>query len=436
MQDQLSFCVVICVHTDERTELSVNAIRSVAAQTFKPHEIIVVADHNVRLADELAKRCPEARVIANSGPKGLSGARNTGCQAASSTIIAFLDDDAEADSEWLSRMATHYADPSVLGVGGYVEAVWPGGAPSWFPEEFAWVVGCSYRGLPTRVEAVRNLIGCNMSFQRDKITLLGGFRETLGREGGNAFGGEETDICIRATNVFSGGRIVYDPAIVVRHHISEGRKSLAYFLRRCLAEGRSKAMLVNRNGRQDGLSSERRYLSTILPGGIAAGLGDTLRGRISGLGRAAAIVAGLLQTAAGYADFRFLRPSKAAPADGFQPISIIDVDLDAPPQWKPLGTTGNGREHGGVFILARSGGRPVATVELPLIRAVEDTLLFRSLLVARLSAHPATPDPRAGSRRCEAGQRCRRHPGPAGAACPLPRQPDVPELLELRDHRR
>jgi GT2 family glycosyltransferase len=393
MLDHLSFSVVICVHSDERTELSVKAIRSAMAQTHKPDEIIVVADHNPRLADELARHCPEARVIQNRGRKGLSGARNTGCEAARFDVIAFLDDDAEADLQWLSGMASHYANPCVMGVGGHVEPVWRGRAPSWFPEEFNWVVGCSYRGLPSTAADVRNLIGCNMSFRREMITMLGGFRESLGRDGGNAFGCEETDLCIRATQMFSGWRIVYDPAVVVRHHVSEDRKSIVYFLLRCLAEGRSKAIVVNRNGRHSGLSSERSYVWKILPTGIAAGFADATRGRLSGLGRAAAIVAGFLPTAFGYADFRFLRPSRAQAADPFQPVQIVEIDLDAPLGGRRLGTTEKAPEYGGLFVFVRKGGRPAATVELPSIRPFDDTQLFRWLLSAHLKREAMDPVP-------------------------------------------
>ena len=42
---------------------------------------------------------------------------------------------------------------------------WPELAPRWLPEEFYWVVGCSYRGLPESVGPVRNPIGASMSMR-------------------------------------------------------------------------------------------------------------------------------------------------------------------------------------------------------------------------------------------------------------------------------
>ena len=65
--------------------------------------------------------------------EGLSGARNTGVGAARGSVVAFLDDDARADRGWLERLLAHYDDPSVLGVGGRVEADWARGRPGVVP---------------------------------------------------------------------------------------------------------------------------------------------------------------------------------------------------------------------------------------------------------------------------------------------------------------
>nr|CAD6405336.1 glycosyltransferase family 2 protein [Rhizobium sp. Q54] len=393
MQDHHSFGVVICVHSDERLCLAIKAIQSVATQTHQPDEIIVVCDHNPGLAERLSHECPQARVIPNRYGKGLSGARNSGWEAVHSDIVAFLDDDAEAAPDWLSRLSGHYANPCVMGVGGNVEAVWQQRRPSWFAKEFDWIVGCSYRGLPVKAAPVRNLIGCNMSFRREIISMLGGFREAFGRDGANAFGCEETDFCIRASQMFPGWRIIYDPEVSVRHHVPTERASFSYFMRRCLAEGRSKALLVMRNGHQRGLSSERNYIWKTLSTGIARELGGALRGRVSGLDRAATIVAGFLGTAAGYLDYRVRRRPRGGSPDDFQPVQIVEVNLDDPPTGNLLGENAMSREFGGILILVRKYRRPVGMVELPAIRPLIDTQLLRWLLTAHIQREVLDPVP-------------------------------------------
>ena len=84
-----------------------------------------------------------------------------------------------------------YQDANIMGAGGLIQPMWAQQKPAWFPEEFNWVVGCSYRGLPENTAPVRNLIGCNMSYLRIVIEQLGGFRNGIGHVGGRPQGDDE-----------------------------------------------------------------------------------------------------------------------------------------------------------------------------------------------------------------------------------------------------
>lgn len=144
--------VVICAYTEDRWEDVLAAVASVRAQSRPALETLLVVDHNEVLLDRLAKEyqdTDDVRVLANAGPRGLSAGRNTGIAASRGGIVAFLDDDAVAERDWLGHFAEAYADPRVMAVGGRTEPLWASGRrPGWFPEEFDWVVGCTYRGLP------------------------------------------------------------------------------------------------------------------------------------------------------------------------------------------------------------------------------------------------------------------------------------------------
>jgi GT2 family glycosyltransferase len=214
--------------------------------------------------------------------------------------VAFLDDDAVAAPGWLAHLLAPYADPAVCGVGGSVDPWFPGDRPPNLPAEFDWVVGCTYRGLPTSRAPVRNLIGANMSFRRSVFERVGGFHNDMGRIGSRPLGCEETEFCIRARQA-GAGEVMLEPAARVRHRVPAERTSWRYFRARCWAEGLSKAVVARRAGRADGLAAERSYTLRTLPRGFAAGLTDAaLRRDPTGFLRAGAIAAGLAITSAGY----------------------------------------------------------------------------------------------------------------------------------------
>src|SRR5438105_6645858 len=156
MPSPISTSVIICSYTLERWSSLCDAVQSAREQRHPPGEILVVADHNRNLFDRLRSELPDVVALENRGPRGPSGARNTGIAAATGEIIAFLDDDTAAAPDWLALLVSAYTDPAVLAVGGYIDPAWSASPPAWFPSEFHWVLGCSYRGLPSRRAPVRN----------------------------------------------------------------------------------------------------------------------------------------------------------------------------------------------------------------------------------------------------------------------------------------
>jgi glycosyltransferase involved in cell wall biosynthesis len=300
--------VVICVYTEDRWEDILAAVASVRAQSRPALETLLVVDHNAALLDRLTKEYKEpgdgtvVRVLANAGPRGLSAGRNTGIAAARGDVIAFLDDDAVAERDWLRHFAEGYADPRVMAVGGRTEPIWASGRrPAWFPEEFDWIVGCTYKGLPAGLVKVRNVLGGNASFRRTAFDAAGGFATGIGRDGDKRpLGCEETELCIRLTRARPDAILLIDDRAVIHHRVPEAREHFGYFRTRAYAEGLSKALVARSVGTDKGLESERRYATRVLPAGVARGLRDFVLARPGGAGRAGAIVAGVLTAAGGY----------------------------------------------------------------------------------------------------------------------------------------
>jgi cellulose synthase/poly-beta-1,6-N-acetylglucosamine synthase-like glycosyltransferase len=232
---------------------------------LQPLEIILVLDNDVGLVDFYRSRVARDVKIVVSDGFGLSNARNAGVKKAEGEIVAFIDDDAVADEKWLENLIRNYDDLSVVGVGGRIEPLWDEGNPGWFPEELYWIVGCSYKGLPTKKAVIRNPIGCNMSFRRRVIEEVGYFSTAVGRIGNNLLGHEDTEFGIRVTNRLQGKKILYDPEAVVYHRVPANRASLKYVIKRSYAEGFSKAFFPHKNSTsQSALNTEKKYLRDLL----------------------------------------------------------------------------------------------------------------------------------------------------------------------------
>jgi GT2 family glycosyltransferase len=310
-----SISVIICAYTEDRWTALCAAMNSVQSQTRPASELILVIDHNpALLARSITNLAgPGVKIIKNQRKRGLSGARNSGIAASQGDIIAFLDDDAEAEPDWLEQLQASYADSRIFGVGGKIEPAWQGVHPGWFPEEFYWVVGCTYRGMPDESGPVRNLIGANMSFRREVFETVGGFREDVGRVGTRPLGCEETELCIRVYQNWADKFLLYNPRALVHHKVPASRTSRRYFAARCFSEGQSKALISQSVGAKDGLASEWSYTLQTLPKGVLRGLGRGLvKGDLNGFARAGYIMAGLTITTAGYVSGKLSRKQKTA----------------------------------------------------------------------------------------------------------------------------
>jgi len=302
----MDISVIICAYTEKRWDDLLAAVASIQQQTHQARETIVVIDHNPQLFQRARTMFPGVMVIENQEACGLSGARNSGIAIAKGAVVAFMDEDAIAEPSWLAHLAAGYEDKRVMGVGGAIVPTWESGRPAWFPQEFDWVVGCTYQGMSATATVVRNLIGCNMSFRRSLFATVGGFRHGMGRIGTRPLGCEETEFCIRAQQQWPTQVLLYEPLARVHHYVPSQRANWRYFQARCYAEGLSKAQVAHLVGTQDGLAAERRYTLHTLPLGALRGVSDGIvRGDLSGFGRAIAITAGLAITTAGYSNGRF-----------------------------------------------------------------------------------------------------------------------------------
>lgn len=291
--------VVIATYDLARWDLLEAAVTSIQSSTVHPGQVIVSVDQNEALYDRIRAAWPGITVVSNAYERGASGTRNTGAGLVRTPYIVFIDDDIRVRQGWLDRLLQPFADLSVVGTGGGVVPRWQASRPAWFPQEFDWVVGASYRGMPTAQDAVRNVWSENMAVRTDVFREVGGFRSNFGKVG-SYNSPEDTDLCIRMAGSAVGLKWIYVPDALVEHHVPAARSSFSYFLQRNYREGVGKVHMANLIGKQEKLQSERDYVRRTLPSGIAAGLWYPFRyGDMRGFLRAGAIVAGTLAAGAG-----------------------------------------------------------------------------------------------------------------------------------------
>jgi GT2 family glycosyltransferase len=182
-----------------------------------PHELIIVHDpRDAQTAACIAGFAPFART-GDCASENLAQARNLGLVMAHGDIVAFIDDDAVPEPDWLDQIVTAYADPAVSAAGGFIrdgtgvafqarivlidpfgKDVQRASPPAVLPP--GWFIG---------------LTGTNFSVRRRDALAIGGFDEQY------TYFLEETDFLYRLH--LAGGRIAVVPGAEVIHYREQNR---------------------------------------------------------------------------------------------------------------------------------------------------------------------------------------------------------------------
>ena len=237
--------VVICGYTLERTDVLFECIESVLAQTYDPIEIVVVIDGNPELRSVVDDRFGDENsivIVENDENRGISYSRTRGAEEASGEIVAFIDDDGVAESDWIETLLGVYDETDAVAVGGYVAPNWVEGKPSFFPEEFYWLVGCTERGFATDMDEVRNTYGSNISYRRDVFLEVGGYDVNTGRKGDRHIQAHEAPVGIRIREA-TGKGMVYVEDAVVHHTLFAYRGHFRWLVARSFWQGVSKRLM-------------------------------------------------------------------------------------------------------------------------------------------------------------------------------------------------
>ncbi len=223
---------------------------------YPDFEVIVVDDGSSDGTGDIAREYG-FNVITTEN-QGLSAARNTGWQAATGEIVAYLDDDARPDPHWLRYLAHTFMTTGHAAVGG--PNVPPPDAGC-VEESVAASPGGPIHVLISDSEA-EHVPGCNLAIRRDVLARLGGFDARF------RVAGDDVDMCWRI--IEGGWTIGYSPAALVWHH---RRNTVRGYLKQQRGYGRAEALLERKWPGHYNASGHRAWGGTIYGAGGPLALG-------------------------------------------------------------------------------------------------------------------------------------------------------------------
>ncbi len=199
---------IIVVDYKKNNPLLVDCLEAIQKQTYRNYEIVLITDRPVKLHyPKLIKKSFGHYV-------GPAEKRDWGGEHAKGEILAFIDDDAYPDKDWLKNMVKDLSDSTVAGVGG--PGVTPPGV-GWQEAASGWMSASplgagpyTYRFLPGKKQYVDDYPSMNLAIRRLDFLAVGGFDS-------HYWPGEDTKLCLDLIMKLKK-KIIYDPKVLVYHH--------------------------------------------------------------------------------------------------------------------------------------------------------------------------------------------------------------------------
>jgi glycosyltransferase involved in cell wall biosynthesis len=195
----MNISVVIPAYNEEKHLPGL--LESLALQTYKPYEIIVVDNRSTDKTAEVAHTFPGVRVVHEPIP-GVVNARARGAQEATGEIIANIDADCLPDSNWLKHGVTYFEnDETVVAVSGpydYYDAREPMRSISRAIQKSVYLFVHIF--VHNVLDAGAIMIGGNEMIRKSAIEKMGGYDTSI------FFYGEDTDTAKRLSRV---GKVLF-----------------------------------------------------------------------------------------------------------------------------------------------------------------------------------------------------------------------------------
>ncbi len=241
---KLSIAAIVC--TLDRGPAIERTLAALCAQDLPADEFeILIIDNcsreeNAQLLRGAVRTEPPILRYFREDKLGESSARNRALRECKAEILAFIDDDAIPDPNWLRAIRRAFAEQPALGaIGGRVLLDLEIERPVWLDDELLPYLSGFDLG-----EEQRSLVypdfprGANMAFRRQVFADGAKFDERLGLRGSCLLTMSETEMCDRVAG--AGWDLAYLPEARVVHMISANRMQREWFADRVYWQGRSR----------------------------------------------------------------------------------------------------------------------------------------------------------------------------------------------------
>lgn len=181
-------------------------------QTLRSYEILVVENNEVETeARDIAAEFGARYLLCSQ--IGLSAARNAGLRKSRTEFVAYIDDDASAEPDWLRNLLNAFENCRVMAAAGRIiydstdpgEESTPRSLSIVSPATSDWFEQTNFGGIGD---------GANMAFRRSALNFWPGFDQRLGR-GAPICESEEHKAFFSIVD--KGYSVAYTPCAIVRH---------------------------------------------------------------------------------------------------------------------------------------------------------------------------------------------------------------------------
>lgn len=210
------------------------------------HEILIIdnccSDSTAEVVEIAAGRFSGRLRRVVEMKQGLCHARNRAIAESRGGVVAFLDDDVEVNPSWLQALASAHSAGDYAAIGGKAYLIYPHERPAWVTNRDEGLLSKVDHGPDRRPAKADELFGLNVSFRKEWLRRVGGFRTDLDRVGKLLLSGGDTELLERLNR--AGGQLLYEPAAVVGHRVAPERLRRRWFLSRVYWGYRSEARFM------------------------------------------------------------------------------------------------------------------------------------------------------------------------------------------------